>query len=93
MYDKATTGDKLNNDKFSACSIKSIVQNVNNKRSKHKECFIKSDQSICGNKLVEKDEQCDCGTIQTCTESCCEPQGSKRQCKRKLGKTCSPSEG
>ena len=94
MFDKATSGLEPNNDRFSVCSKNSIKKNVNRVRSKQgSTCFIKSDDPICGNKIVEKGEQCDCGDANTCTEECCNPAGSNNQCKLRIEKICSPSQG
>lgn len=32
--------------------------------------------SMCGNKVVEEGEECDCGWDDECTEQCCNPQSS-----------------
>lgn len=100
MFDKATSGIEPNNDQFSVCSKDSIKQNINRHRSKQDStCFIKADEPICGNKIVERGEQCDCGDTETCTEDCCEPASTDpskpriNQCKLKVGKICSPSQG
>lgn len=37
MYARATSGDKLNNNKFSICSIRNISQVLEKKRSN---CFV-----------------------------------------------------
>ena len=93
MFDKATSGVLENNDRFSKCSKDSIKANVDLKRSANPDCFTKQDQPICGNKIVEKGEQCDCGDQLTCTEDCCFPAGDDRQCTLKDRKQCSPSQG
>lgn len=93
MFDKATSGMKANNDRFSKCSKDSIKQNVDLKRGKNPDCFIKSDTPICGNKIVEENEQCDCGDETTCTEKCCVPAGRNRECKLQENQQCSPSQG
>ena len=97
MYDKATTGDRPNNDRFSSCSIKSIETNVNDKRGRYKDCFIKFTEKICGNQVREKGEQCDCGDEDTCGQnSCCGPAGPKAtECRLKAGNAikCDPSQG
>lgn len=93
MFDKATSGMKANNDRFSKCSKDSIKQNVDLKRGKNADCFIKSDAPICGNKVVEENEQCDCGDETTCTENCCVPAGRNRECKLQVNQQCSPSQG
>nr|XP_005998791.1 PREDICTED: disintegrin and metalloproteinase domain-containing protein 10 [Latimeria chalumnae] len=92
MYARATSGDKLNNNRFSICSIRNISQVLEKKRNN---CFVESGQPICGNGLVEQGEQCDCGYSDQCGDECCynanEPEDKK--CKLKEGKLCSPSQG
>nr|6BE6_A Chain A, Disintegrin and metalloproteinase domain-containing protein 10 [Homo sapiens]6BE6_B Chain B, Disintegrin and metalloproteinase domain-containing protein 10 [Homo sapiens]6BE6_C Chain C, Disintegrin and metalloproteinase domain-containing protein 10 [Homo sapiens]6BE6_D Chain D, Disintegrin and metalloproteinase domain-containing protein 10 [Homo sapiens] len=92
MYARATSGDKLNNNKFSLCSIRQISQVLEKKRNN---CFVESGQPICGNGMVEQGEECDCGYSDQCKDECCfdanQPEG--RKCKLKPGKQCSPSQG
>ncbi|XP_072236638.1 disintegrin and metalloproteinase domain-containing protein 10 [Leuresthes tenuis] len=92
MYARATSGDKLNNNRFSICSIRNITAVLTKKRDY---CFVESGQPICGNGLVEDGEQCDCGYSDQCKDPCCynanEEEGKK--CKLKPGKICSPSQG
>ncbi|XP_046696079.1 disintegrin and metalloproteinase domain-containing protein 10 isoform X2 [Silurus meridionalis] len=92
MYARATSGDKLNNNKFSICSIRNISQVLEKKRAI---CFVESGQPICGNGLVEAGEQCDCGYSDQCKDSCCysanEPDGKK--CTLRSPAKCSPSQG
>ena len=92
MYTRATSGDKLNNNKFSICSIRNISAVLRKKRD---DCFVESGQPICGNGLVEDGEQCDCGYSDQCKDPCCynanEEDGKK--CKLQPGKICSPSQG
>ncbi|KAM4744814.1 disintegrin and metalloproteinase domain-containing protein 10 [Anableps anableps] len=92
MYARATSGDKINNNKFSSCSIHNISAVLKKKRDL---CFVESGQPICGNGLVENGEQCDCGYSSDCKDPCCynadEEEGKK--CKLKPGKICSPSQG
>ncbi|KAG9489425.1 hypothetical protein GDO78_005414 [Eleutherodactylus coqui] len=92
MYARATSGDKLNNNKFSICSVRNISQVLEKKRNF---CFVESGQPICGNGLVEQGEECDCGYIDQCKEECCyhanNPEDKK--CKLKPNQRCSPSQG
>lgn len=92
MYARATSGDKLNNNKFSICSVRNISQVLDKKRNY---CFVESGQPICGNGLVEQGEECDCGYSDQCKDECCfnanEPEDKK--CKLKPAKRCSPSQG
>ncbi|XP_051565379.1 disintegrin and metalloproteinase domain-containing protein 10-like isoform X1 [Myxocyprinus asiaticus] len=92
MYARATSGDKFNNNKFSVCSIRNISQVLEKKRFS---CFVESGQPICGNGLVEVNEQCDCGYSDQCKDQCChnanEPDGVK--CTLKTNARCSPSQG
>ncbi|XP_073692307.1 disintegrin and metalloproteinase domain-containing protein 10 isoform X1 [Garra rufa] len=92
MYARATSGDKFNNNKFSICSIRNISQVLDKKRFS---CFVESGQPICGNGMVEANEQCDCGYSDQCKDKCCydanAPEGLK--CKLKPNTQCSPSQG
>ena len=97
MYSKATSGDRPNNDKFSSCSVDAIRDNVNNKRSSsyYEKCFSSGDEAICGNRQIEKGEQCDCGDKESCEQEggCCNAPGEPNQCRLKVGKACSMSQG
>ncbi|KAK3597916.1 hypothetical protein CHS0354_042255 [Potamilus streckersoni] len=103
MFASATTGDRLHNDKFSSCSkgnISQVLDAVVNQRNGKVFCFIKSSDAFCGNGLVEKDEQCDCGYVDdtgSCSDICCIGRNvvlsSSAACTRKVNATCSPSEG
>ncbi|XP_061737935.1 disintegrin and metalloproteinase domain-containing protein 10 isoform X1 [Nerophis ophidion] len=92
MYSSATSGDKPNNNKFSDCSIRNMSAVLVKKKDI---CFVVSGQPICGNRLVEEGEQCDCGYSDQCKDPCCydanEPDGTR--CKLQPGKNCSPSQG
>ncbi|KAM8877693.1 disintegrin and metalloproteinase domain-containing protein 10-like [Synchiropus picturatus] len=92
MYSKATSGDKPNNNKFSVCSIQYISDVL---KSKKDICFVESGLPICGNKIVEDGEQCDCGYMEECDDPCCydADQDESIQCKLQPGKLCSPSQG
>ncbi|XP_013876959.1 disintegrin and metalloproteinase domain-containing protein 10 [Austrofundulus limnaeus] len=92
MYARATSGDKLNNNKFSFCSIRNISQVLEKKRGN---CFVESGQPICGNGLVEPGEECDCGYSDQCKDQCCYDanQPDNKKCKLKPNKVCSPSQG
>uniref|UniRef100_A0A8C4GYT3 Disintegrin and metalloproteinase domain-containing protein 10 n=1 Tax=Dicentrarchus labrax TaxID=13489 RepID=A0A8C4GYT3_DICLA len=92
MYARATSGDKLNNNKFSICSIRNISAVLTKKRD---DCFVESGQPICGNGLVEEGEECDCGYSDQCKDVCCYSanEGEGKKCKLKPGKICSPSQG
>ncbi|KAI5608973.1 ADAM metallopeptidase domain 10b precursor, partial [Silurus asotus] len=92
MYARATSGDKLNNNKFSVCSIRNISQVLEKKRGN---CFVESGQPICGNGLVEPGEECDCGYSDQCKDLCCYDanQPDNKKCKLKPNKVCSPSQG
>ncbi|XP_073320343.1 disintegrin and metalloproteinase domain-containing protein 10 [Pagrus major] len=92
MYARATSGDKLNNNKFSLCSIRNISAVLMKKRD---DCFVESGQPICGNGLVEAGEECDCGYSDQCKDPCCYSanEGEGKKCKLQPGKICSPSQG
>ncbi|KAM3876048.1 disintegrin and metalloproteinase domain-containing protein 10 [Diretmus argenteus] len=90
MFPHATDEVRDNNEKFSPCSIEHISKIL---RLKKDDCFVVSDQPICGNHIVEEDEECDIGHNDTdlCCYSAKETVGV--QCRLKPGKVCSPSQG
>ncbi|KAK7170532.1 hypothetical protein R3I94_000662 [Phoxinus phoxinus] len=92
MYARATSGDKFNNNKFSICSIRNISQVLDKKRFS---CFVESGQPICGNGMVEANEQCDCGYSDQCKDTCCYDANEKDElkCRLKPKALCSPSQG
>lgn len=107
MFDKATSGDRTRNDRFSPCSIRQIKANVDAKRGKVIDTNAKKRPRLClesysrmlgrgdtcGNGVVEGEEECDCGMEEQCRNS--EPNSccNWRTCKLNTGKTCSPSQG
>ena len=99
MYSRATPGSKMNNYKFSSCSITSINSVLNLKaRSQFLGCFQDVPKSLCGNGIVEADEECDCGWEDDCKDQCCFPQRQRvavneQPCKLRPNKVCSPSQG
>ncbi|KAK2907836.1 hypothetical protein Q8A73_008909 [Channa argus] len=90
MFPQATDDELENNAKFSHCSITHITNILKVKKDN---CFVASDQPICGNKIVEEDEECDVGHNDTdlCCYSTKEPVGI--QCRLKPDKVCSPNQG
>ncbi|KAM9385116.1 disintegrin and metalloproteinase domain-containing protein 10 [Pholidichthys leucotaenia] len=90
MYPYATDGVRENNEKFSPCSIKRISKIL---RLKKDDCFVVIDHPICGNQIIEEGEECDIGhnDKDPCCFSAKESVGV--QCRLKLGKACSPSQG
>ncbi|XP_040896880.1 disintegrin and metalloproteinase domain-containing protein 10 [Toxotes jaculatrix] len=90
MFPHATDEVRENNDRFSPCSIKHISEILKTKKD---DCFVVSDQPICGNQIVEEDEECDVGHNDT--DLCCysAKELSGVQCRLKPGKACSPSQG
>ncbi|CAI9736049.1 and metalloproteinase domain-containing 10-like isoform X1 [Octopus vulgaris] len=99
MYASATSGDKKHNSMFSPCSkdnITRVLDAVINSKNGKKNCFVHSTAAFCGNKLVEGDEQCDCGYEEDCINNkCCHYRGSKegKQCTLKAGANCSETSG
>ncbi|XP_031575122.1 disintegrin and metalloproteinase domain-containing protein 10-like [Actinia tenebrosa] len=98
MFARATEGSKPNNRKFSSCSIEKMaaVMRVKAVCKDHKCCFEKAGAAICGNAVVEKDEECDCGfkEDESCQkDKCCEGAQDTKGCKLVDGKKCSPSQG
>uniref|UniRef100_A0A0A1WJ67 ADAM10 endopeptidase n=1 Tax=Zeugodacus cucurbitae TaxID=28588 RepID=A0A0A1WJ67_ZEUCU len=98
MFARATSGDKKNNNKFSPCSLKSIEPVLNAKARSAKGCFTEPQASICGNGVVEGDEQCDCGWEEDCKDTCCFPMSrhpriDEKPCTLTPRAMCSPSQG
>ncbi|WAR29091.1 ADA10-like protein [Mya arenaria] len=73
MYARATSGLLLNNDEFSSCSISQINPVLDSKARGSDGCFVPYSGEVCGNRVVEGDEECDCGWEEECVESCCNP--------------------
>lgn len=99
MYARATDGDQPNNDLFSPCSISSMSAVIKAKASR---CFRPSFGSFCGNKIVEKGEECDCGFASECesVDPCCTPKDPSSKddtsgctIRRDKGYECSPKAG
>lgn len=98
MYARATAGDQKNNNRFSPCSLRSIIPVLNSKARGTHGCFVEPQQAICGNREVEEGEECDCGWEEDCAEPCCwpmkiRPARGEKPCTLKFGKDCSPSQG
>ncbi|CDW56439.1 disintegrin family protein [Trichuris trichiura] len=109
MFASATSGDKVNNGKFSTCSINNISLVLREVLKQHpnasytsgakRNCFKRRETSFCGNALVEDGEECDCGfdkdECERRGDRCCYPHQSSSgtMCKRKGNSKCSPSEG
>ncbi|ODN05356.1 Disintegrin and metalloproteinase domain-containing protein 10 [Orchesella cincta] len=98
MYARATAGDQKNNNRFSPCSLRSIIPVLNSKARGTHGCFVEPQQAICGNREVEDGEECDCGWEEDCAEPCCwpmklRPVRGEKPCTLKYGKDCSPSQG
>ncbi|XP_075740529.1 disintegrin and metalloproteinase domain-containing protein 10-like [Rhipicephalus microplus] len=100
MYWQTTKGTLPNNHHFSPCSISNIsnvIKPMLQGTSKRENCFEADSGPICGNNLVEGEEQCDCGyTESQCQEKCCYARKNSvkaRGCTLKPGAVCSPSQG
>ncbi|XP_020898884.1 disintegrin and metalloproteinase domain-containing protein 10 [Exaiptasia diaphana] len=102
MFARATEGTKPNNRRFSSCSINKIKPVLDTKGicTDDKCCFKESQAAICGNKVVEEGEECDCGFVDdpSCIEDkCCngKKEGKKEGCtlNEQIKAVCSPSQG
>ncbi|XP_037353645.1 disintegrin and metalloproteinase domain-containing protein 7 [Talpa occidentalis] len=78
--------------KFSKCSRNQFLQFL---KDYNPTCMINipfsdkfHDFSYCGNKKLDEGEECDCGSIQECTNPCCDAQ----KCMLKPGFTCAEGE-
>ena len=89
----ALGADQANDSLFSPCSvqqIKDFVETVENGQ-----CFQphSSNESLCGNGVVESGEECDCGDEETCrileSGNCCD----FKTCKLGAHAVCSASNG
>ena len=97
MYRRSNRGIYKNNRFFSQCSISQMGPILHSIiRNPTKFCFKQFDGPLCGNGVLEKGEECDCGFKEDCKYNCCysasEADESKR-CKLKPAAKCSPSQG
>ncbi|XP_058062268.1 disintegrin and metalloproteinase domain-containing protein 10, partial [Anopheles bellator] len=105
MFASATSGVRLNNGKFSPCSVRNISNVLDAiDESKKRNCFQASEGAFCGNKIVEIGEECDCGFNEDeCMDKCCYPRemtdamkienATAQSCGRRTRTQCSPSQG
>ncbi|XP_049271971.1 disintegrin and metalloproteinase domain-containing protein 10-like [Rhipicephalus sanguineus] len=100
MYWQTTKGTLPNNHHFSQCSVSNmsnVIKPMLQGTSKRENCFEADSGPICGNGLVEGEEQCDCGYTETeCQEKCCYARKNSvkaRGCTLKPGATCSTRSG
>ncbi|XP_053388042.1 disintegrin and metalloproteinase domain-containing protein 10-like [Mercenaria mercenaria] len=100
MYARATSGNQANNYKLSSCSIEQTYPVLEAKAITSDGCFVADLGEVCGNRVVEGTEECDCGWEDECTEGCCNPMvddpdapGVETPCTKKSSAVCSPSEG
>ena len=98
MSHSATTGAMPNNYRFSLCSLRLMYPVIVHKGS----CLQRHRANQCGNEVVEKGEECDCGNSDVCSYNnpCCTPSDAPRKSgdspctvPRSQGKTCSPLSG
>uniref|UniRef100_A0A0B6ZP31 ADAM10 endopeptidase n=3 Tax=Arion vulgaris TaxID=1028688 RepID=A0A0B6ZP31_9EUPU len=103
MFPSATQGNLPNNNQFSSCSKDSIARVLETLEPNGNRvyCFSESDKPFCGNKIVENDEQCDCGFIEDCMDKCCIGRDLNNELGCNLSSSvvpgkqvqCSPSQG
>ncbi|XP_050669592.1 disintegrin and metalloproteinase domain-containing protein 10 [Leptidea sinapis] len=105
MFASATSGDRPNNSRFSACSVGNISAVLDAVRDGRKrDCLKESAGAFCGNKIVEVGEECDCGYDEfECRDKCCYPRqvssydlernATAKGCQRRANTQCSPSQG
>jgi len=58
--------------------LNAVLNGLNGKRN----CFLDSEEAFCGNRIVEDDEECDCGFQRDCHDhgdTCCYPQVRKEE--------------
>ncbi|CAH2105402.1 unnamed protein product [Euphydryas editha] len=107
MFASATSGDRPNNSRFSACSvgnISAVLDAMRDASGRKRDCLKENEGAFCGNKIVEENEECDCGyNDNECNDHCCYPRhvsngdaernSSAKGCKRRANTQCSPSQG
>lgn len=84
----------VHNFMFSRCSTEAMQRVLSYKS----DCLISQRSPHCGNAVVERGEQCDCGTSYECEQldRCCTPHqlhphaSSSKQCRLRGGAACSP---
>ncbi|KAL4216377.1 Disintegrin and metalloproteinase domain-containing protein 10 [Mactra antiquata] len=98
MYPLSTSGHKENNFKLSNCSTNQIQPVIAEKARGEDGCFVDYTVALCGNRIVEEGEECDCGWEGECLESCCNPQvndttlpGVETPCTLRSTSVCRPS--
>jgi len=74
------------------CLFVQVLNAVLNQLNGKYNCFEDSSEAFCGNRIVEANEQCDCGFGQDCEEhgdTCCYPRGNhNKSCQRKEHAKC-----
>ncbi|XP_071500624.1 disintegrin and metalloproteinase domain-containing protein 10-like [Diadema antillarum] len=102
MFSHSSSGDRINNDRFSSCSITSITNTLASVFSGFSKtnCFKSmSDITFCGNGILEDGEECDCGYEEECTDRCCVAQNADHtvssacRLNSAVSAQCSPSQG
>ena len=109
MYDKATSGDRIRNDRFSSCSIRQIKANVDAKRGKVIDPNAKSGSKLqprlcleSYETMIKRGDTCGNGVVEGDEECDCGHEDQCRTfdlccnwktCKLNTGKSCSPSQG
>jgi len=68
--------------------LNAVLNEINGKHN----CFEDSMEAFCGNRIVEENEQCDCGFERDCEERgdlCCYPhENQEKACRRKEHVMC-----
>ena len=78
--------NRVHNWMFSECSRESMSRILSD--GWHTRCLLARRAAYCGNALVERGEQCDCGTAVSCDvhDRCCTPASLKPD--RPSGRAC-----
>ncbi|RXG53137.1 Zinc metalloproteinase-disintegrin jararin [Armadillidium vulgare] len=72
------------NPTWSDCSLVYFAKNIDRFHCLKNVPILLGKYSHCGNGIIDKDEQCDCGPVGSCSNPCCEA----KTCKLKSHAVC-----
>ncbi|KAL7673977.1 hypothetical protein ACOME3_000262 [Neoechinorhynchus agilis] len=99
MHPQSSVGYLLNNRRLSPCSLEHISLMMDRVMKNELNCLVTAADGYCGNRIIDKNEVCDCGFEDQCNErfdKCCYPADYPviaKRCTLKDNAVCSPSMG